>query len=234
MPQHFNLDPTAFLAPFFAVFFGMCIADAGYGLLMLALLAVFIIKMQGDKKLLYMLALCAVATIVVGALTGGWFGDAVQKFIPGMKDKNLALWFDPFKNPMMFFGLAIGLGYFQLITGLIIAFFHNLRQKDFFAAICDQLTWIVMLNSIVLFGASKAGAIPAEAGTVFGYIAIVPAVMIFLFSHREGGIGARLGMGFYNLFSSVFYLGDVLSYLRLMGLPWLLTLSPKYPAIYPW
>ncbi len=218
MPQHFNLDPTAFLAPFFAVFFGMCIADAGYGLLMLALLAVFIIKMQGDKKLLYMLALCAVATIVVGALTGGWFGDAVQKFIPGMKDKSLALWFDPFKTPMMFFGLAIGLGYFQLITGLVIAFFHNIRQKDFVSAICDQLTWIVMLNSIVLFGASKAGAIPAEVGTIFGYMAIVPAVMIFLFSHREGGIGARLGMGFYNLFSSVFYLGDVLSYLRLMAL----------------
>jgi V/A-type H+-transporting ATPase subunit I len=42
--------------------------------------------------------------------------------------------------------------------------------------------------------------------------------MIFLLSSRQGGWGARLGMGFYNLFSSVFYMGDVLSYLRLMGL----------------
>ncbi|MGD9110357.1 MAG: V-type ATPase 116kDa subunit family protein [Phycisphaerales bacterium] len=219
MPQHFNLDPTIFFAPFFAVFFGMCIADAGYGFMMLGLLALFIVKMQGDKKLLYMLGLCAIATVVVGSLTGGWFGDAIQKFIPALKPvREQMMWFDPFENPMIFFGLAVGLGYFQLITGLVIAFFHNLRQKDFIAAICDQLTWIVMLNSIVLFGASKTGAVSAELGRVFGYTAIVPAIMIFLFSHREGGIGARLGMGFYNLFSSVFYLGDVLSYLRLMAL----------------
>jgi V/A-type H+-transporting ATPase subunit I len=75
-----------------------------------------------------------------------------------------------------------------------------------------------MLNSIVLFGASKAGVVPAGLGKVFGILAIIPAVGIFLFSHREGGIGARLGMGFYNVFSTVFYLGDVLSYLRLMAL----------------
>lgn len=218
MPEYFNVDPTAFLTPFFAFFFGMCIADAGYGLLMIALLAYLVKKMQGDKKLLYMLGLCGVATIIVGALTGGWFGDAIQKFVPGMQGKVIALWFDPFKKPLMFFGLAIALGYFQLVFGLFIAFVHNLKMKDFVAAVCDQLTWIVMLNSIVLFGAGKAGAIPARAGLVFGYIALVPAVMIFLFSHREGGIGGRLGMGFYNLFSTVFYLGDVLSYLRLMAL----------------
>ncbi|MFA5422535.1 MAG: V-type ATP synthase subunit I [Phycisphaerae bacterium] len=219
MPQHYNLDPTVFLAPFFAIFFGMCIADAGYGLLMLVLLAFFIVKMQGDKKLLYMLALCAVAVVIIGALTGGWFGDGVQKFIPTLGPvREKMMWFDPFKNPMLFFGLAVGLGYFQLITGLVIAFFHNIRKKDFVAAVCDQLTWIVMLNSIVLLGAAKGGFIPANLARIFGFTAIIPAVMIFLFSHREGGIGARLGMGFYNIFSSVFYLGDVLSYLRLMAL----------------
>jgi V/A-type H+-transporting ATPase subunit I len=224
MPKYFNVDPTAFLMPFFAFFFGMCIADAGYGLLMIALLALIVKKMQGDKKLLYMLGLCAVATIIVGSLTGGWFGDAIKQFAPEkyrpvlLAAREKVMWFDPFKDPMIFFMLAVGLGYFQLITGLFIAFGHNLRRREFTAAICDQLMWIVMLNSIVLFGASKAGAIPAEAGNIFGYVAIVPAVMIFLFSHREGGVGARLGMGFYNLFSTVFYLGDVLSYLRLMAL----------------
>lgn len=224
MPQYLNVDPTAFMMPFFAIFFGMCIADAGYGLLMIALLAVVIKKMQGDKKLLYMLGLCAVATILVGSLTGGWFGDAIKQFTPEKYQPELLaarekiMWFDPFENPMIFFMLAVGLGYFQLITGLFIAFGHNLRRREFVAAICDQLTWIVMLNSLVLFGASRAGAIPTEAGNIFGYLAVVPAVMIFLFSHREGGIGARLGMGFYNLFSTVFYLGDVLSYLRLMAL----------------
>ena len=75
-----------------------------------------------------------------------------------------------------------------------------------------------MLNSIVIFGASKAGALPDVVGAVFGKVALVPAIAIFLFSHREGGWGGRLGMGAYNLFSAIFYMGDVLSYLRLMAL----------------
>jgi V/A-type H+-transporting ATPase subunit I len=217
MPRHTSVDPTKFLAPFFAIFFGMCIADAGYGLLMLGVLAVFIKKMQGDKKLLVMLALCAVATVVVGALTGGWFGDAIQKFILH-RDASIALAFDPFKTPLLFFGVALGLGYIQLVSGLIIAFVHNLRRRDYIAAAFDQANWLVMLNSIVVFALGLTGVLPAVVGKVFGYLAILAAVTIFLLSHREGGMGARLGMGFYNVFSSVFYIGDVLSYLRLMAL----------------
>ena len=217
MPHHLSVDPTPYLAPFFAIFFGMCIADAGYGLLMLGILAFFIKKMQGDKRLLVMLALCAVATIVVGALTGGWFGDAIQKFVLH-RDANLALAFDPFKAPLVFFGVALGLGYIQLVSGLIIGFVHNLKMRNYMAAAFDQMNWIVLLNSIVLFALGVTGMIPAAVGTVFGYLAILAAATIFLFSHREGGIGARLGMGFYNVFSSIFYLGDVLSYLRLMAL----------------
>jgi len=217
MPHHLSVDPTPYLSPYFAIFFGMCIADAGYGLLMLAILAFFIKKMQGDKKLLVMLALCAVATVVVGALTGGWFGDAIQKFVLH-RDANLALAFDPFKAPLVFFGVALGLGYIQLVSGLIIGFVHNLKTRNYIAAAFDQLNWIVLLNSIVLYALGITGVIPSAAGGMFGYLALVAAATIFLFSHREGGIGARLGMGFYNVFSSIFYLGDVLSYLRLMAL----------------
>jgi V/A-type H+-transporting ATPase subunit I len=220
MPQHFEVDPTAFLAPFFALFFALCLTDAGYGLVMVVLIALFVNKMQGDKKLMLMLGMCSAATVVAGALTGGWFGDAVQTFIPALKPlREKMMWFDPLEKPMIFFALALALGYFQILTGLFIAFVHNLKRKQFAAAIFDQLTWLVMLNSIVIFGASKAGAgIPAAVGSFFGILALVPAAMIFLFSHREGGLGARLGMGFYNLFSAIFYMGDVLSYLRLMAL----------------
>jgi len=186
---------------------------------MIVIAIFFLKKIQGDKKLMLMLAICAVATVVVGALTGGWFGDAIEKFFPALLPlRKKMMWFDPFKDPMKFFILAIGLGYFQILTGLFIAFVHNLKQKQFIAAVCDQLTWLVMLNSLVIFGASKAGVVPQKIGTIFGYTALIPAVTIFIFSHREGGVGARLGMGFYNLFSSIFYLGDVLSYLRLMAL----------------
>ncbi len=219
MPQHFEVDPTAFLAPFFALFFAMCLTDAGYGLAIIALMVFFIKKMQGDKKLMRMLGICSVVTIVAGALTGGWFGDAVQQFIPVLKPlREKMMWFDPLERPMIFFGLSLVLGYVQILTGLVIAFAHNIKRRDYIAALCDQLTWLVMLNSIVIFGMSKAGPVSAEIGKFFGWLALVPAGMILLLSQRHGGWAGRIGMGAYNLFSAIFYMGDVLSYLRLMAL----------------
>ena len=215
MPQHFNIDPTAFLAPFFAVFFALCLTDAGYGIIMIAITALFIKKMQGDKKLMWMLGICSAVTVAAGALTGGWFGDAVQQLNIGWLNtaRDKMMWFDPLENPMMFFNISLALGYIHILTGLVIAFVHNLKQKDYAAAIFDQLTWLVMLNSIVIAIADIGGL-----RSFFGKLALVPAVMIFLFSQREGNWGGRLGMGAYNLFSTIFYMGDVLSYLRLMAL----------------
>ena len=218
MPQHFEVDPTVFLAPFFALFFALCLTDAGYGLVMAALMGLFIWKMQGDKKLMWMLGICAAATFIAGALTGGWFGNAIQMFILGKPNKSIALWFDPFEKPMTFFILSLGLGYFQIMAGLAVGFGHSLKRHDYLSAICDYLSWLVMLNSIVLFLAAKFGAIPAPIGKVFGIIALLPAAIILLLSERQGGWAGRIGMGVYNLFSTIFYMGDVLSYLRLMAL----------------
>ncbi len=219
MPQHFEVDPTVFLAPFFAIFFGLCLTDAGYGLVIIALMIFFIKKIQGDKKLMWMLGICSAATVVAGALTGGWFGDAIQQFIPILKPlRAKMMWFDPFEKPMMFFGLSLALGYVQIMAGLIIAFVHNIKRKQYIAGLCDQFTLLVMLNSIAIFAASKAGVLPIEIGKFFGILALIPAAVIVLFSHREGGWGSRIGMGAYNLFSTIFYVGDVLSYIRLMAL----------------
>jgi V/A-type H+-transporting ATPase subunit I len=219
MPQYFEVDPTVLLAPFFALFFALCLTDAGYGLVIIALLAIFIKKMQGDKKLMWMLGICSAATVAAGALTGGWFGDAVQQFIPALQPlRQKMMWFDPLEKPMIFFVTSLALGYIQLIFGIFIAFVHNLRRHQYVAAVCDQLTWLLMLNSIVALVLSKSGLLPAWLGTFLVWTIIAPAAAIFLFSHREGGWGARLGMGFYQLFSTIFYVGDVLSYVRLMAL----------------
>jgi V/A-type H+-transporting ATPase subunit I len=218
MPQHFEVDPTVFLAPFFALFFALCLTDAGYGLVMAVLIGLFIWKMQGDKKLMWMLGICAAATFIAGALTGGWFGNAIQMFILGKPNKSIALWFDPFEKPMTFFVLSLGLGYFQIMAGLAVGFGHSLKRRDYLSAVCDYLSWLVMLNSVVIFLAAKFGAIPAPIGKIFGIVALIPAAIILLFSERQGGWAGRIGMGVYNLFSTIFYMGDVLSYLRLMAL----------------
>jgi vacuolar-type H+-ATPase subunit I/STV1 len=69
------------------------------------------------------------------------------------------MWFDPLEKPMIFFALALALGYFQILTGLFIAFVHNLKRKQFAAAMFDQLTWLVMLNSIVIFSCSATAKV---------------------------------------------------------------------------
>jgi len=224
MPQHFEIDPTALLAPFFAIFFALCLTDAGYGLVIIAFTVYLIKKMQGDKKFMWMLCICSVITLVAGAVTGGWFGDGVQQLSTAFgwpwlaKARESMMLFDPMKEPMVFFRLSLALGYLHIMVGLIAAFLHNLKQKKFTAAVCDQLTWLVMLNSIVLKLFGTGFGLSAESAAVFGKIAIAPAVVIVLFSQRQGNWAGRIGMGCYQLFSTIFYMGDVLSYLRLMAL----------------
>ena len=219
MPISSGVDPTVCLAPFFMLFFGICLADVGYGLVMVAVILWLIKKTQGDKKPLWMFLICAAITIPIGAITGSWFGDAVPTFIPVLNPiREKLMLTDPIGDPTVLFKLAVILGYIQLMTGLAIAFVHNLRQNNYVAAICDNLTWLVMLNCIVIFGLSKAGMAPTMLGKFLGLLAIVPGGIILLFSQRQGRWAGRIGMGAYNLFSTVFYLGDVLSYLRLAAL----------------
>ena len=223
MPRHIEVDPTIFLAPFFALFFGLCLTDAGYGLIMVALAVYFIRKTQGDKKFGYMFLICSVLTVICGAILGGWFGDAIQllniPWLNAIRAFFLRFGFDPSANPMVFFAVALIIGYIQLMFGITVAFFSKLSRKDVASAVCDHLTWLIMLNCLAAYGFTTTGKfLTPEHGHIFLKIAAVPAATIFLFSHREGGIVARLGMGFYNLASTMFYIGDILSYVRLMAL----------------
>ncbi|MHC4665063.1 MAG: V-type ATP synthase subunit I [Planctomycetota bacterium] len=223
MPQRIEVDPTVFLAPFFALFFGLCLTDAGYGIIMVALSVYLLRKLQGDKKFAALMLICSVSTIVCGALTGGWFGDAIQTIgVPALVNARAAILrfgFDPAKNPEIFFRLALALGYIQLLSGILVAFFYKLRQRRIVEAIGAHLTWFVMLNCFAAyFFSTKHILVPERYGVFFLRFAILPAILIVLFSHNEGGIGGRLGMGIFNLFSAIFYIGDILSYVRLMAL----------------
>lgn len=219
MPHTSDVDPTVFLAPFFALFFGICLTDAAYGLVMIGFMWWLLKKIKGDAKFIKMMLICSVTTVIAGALTGGWCGDAIQVFFPKLNGfRNAFMWFDPLKKPMYFFNISLALGYLQIVFGIGVAFWHKWQRGDKRDAIYDHGTWLVWLNSLAIFGLAKAGLLPASLGTLFACVAIVPAIGIVLFSEREGGWGARIGMGCYNVFSTVFYVGDVLSYIRLMAL----------------
>ena len=153
MPAHFEIDPTPLLAPWFAVFFALCLTDAGYGILLAVISLLLMKKLGAGKKLLSLFIICGIFTIFAGAATGGWFGDIVDKlgigFLTRFRDRVLV--FNPIKNPMPFFLLSLALGYFQIIYGIIIEIYDSVRQGNVSGAIFEQLPWFLLLISIVGF-----------------------------------------------------------------------------------
>jgi V/A-type H+-transporting ATPase subunit I len=223
MPQAREVDPTPLTAPFFALFFGFCLTDAGYGIVLASLSLILMRYIKGGRKLLWLLFVGGLFTILMGAITGGWFGltdDTIPSWLGWVGGMRRALMqFDPFDSPMVMFGLALMLGFIQVTFGLIIAMVENFRRRDFMAGIFDQITWIVLLWSLVLYALSRTSVVPAEYTPVFKYGAYAAAIGIVAFSYRASrNPGTRVAWGLYNLYGITGYLGDVLSYTRLLAL----------------
>lgn len=215
MPSPRELDPTALLAPFFAIFFGFCLTDAGYGIALVVIAALLMRKLGAGNKLIGMLFIGGFFTIVAGALVGGWFGDLPDKlgWSPLLSFKNRLMWFDPLTNPMPFFILSLGLGYVHMIYGIVIEIIDCLRVGRIGDALLGQLPWFVALNSLVamvLFGRSLPGwASPALLVLV---LASVAAIVVF----TQRAPGAALPQAFWF---ALFWLLLVFFAARLGGLP---------------
>ncbi len=234
MPHHQEYDPTPLLAPFFALFFALCLTDAAYGILLAGLAFFMMKKMVGGGKLLKLLFISGLVTVGAGAITGGWFGDGFQRmpfaFLKVAREKMLL--FDPMVSPMTFLILVIGLGYFQILFGLCVGFVDGLRRRDAASALTEKLPFIVISLSIISLivgllvwvrGGGEMGAIMSDPSgrlrvwAPLGLITLSLLVLVFL-SVREGSPFERLFFGLYNAFTLIFYMGDILSYLRLMAL----------------
>jgi V/A-type H+-transporting ATPase subunit I len=153
MPKPNEIDPTPFLAPFFAIFFALCLTDAGYGLI-LTFLSFFLMKKYPQaKKFLTLLLICSIFTIFAGAITNGWFGDFFDKFnLSFLKElKNKLVLFDPFKNPLIFFIISLVLGYIHLNYGFLLEVYEAFRIKNPLPAIFNEGSWFLILNSLILY-----------------------------------------------------------------------------------
>jgi V/A-type H+-transporting ATPase subunit I len=221
-PQPAESDPTPFFAFFFALFFGICLTDAGYGLLLIASSLLFLKLLPlgpTTRKMFRMMVIAGVFTVIVGVLTGGFFGLSFEwsPALSGLRETLMVL--DPLDPDQMFyfFYFSLGLGYLHLFIGYLIGLFEALRRKDTQTALFRKLPWLlVMLLVPLAVGLPMLGASGGWAW--YGVIAVGLYVVAFSGVGDDSGL-PRLGAGIFNLytgFSGLF--SDILSYARLFAL----------------
>jgi len=235
VPRYFEIDPTPFVSIFFAIFFGLCLTDAGYGIILGILTLVFAFRMKAAKQFLMLIFIGSMFTIIAGALFNGWFGDLPAYLGYGDISLKIAILGDPVNSDtgsMNFFRLALALGVVHVVFGLFIKFFDSLRRKDWGGAFFDGLPWIMVIVPIVILLLSTEFAVsmqlvsaplfPSSISRILIWPIIAGALVIIFFAARqEKSWGFRIFMGFLNLTivnGLTSFLGDFLSYIRLMAL----------------
>ena len=222
LPLATEVDPTAIMAPFYFIFFGLMLSDAAYGIILAA--ACFAIskkfKLEGTmQKMIKLLFWGGISTFIWGALFGGWFGDAVSVFTKTFLGREIAInpiWFDPLEEPMTLLVFSIILGGIHLFTGMAIQAYMLIKAGKPWDALFDIGFWYMLIIGLVLFGVG--GSVAAILATVGKWLAIVGAVGILVTGGRnKKGFGKITG-GLGSLYGITSYLSDALSYSRLLAL----------------
>jgi V/A-type H+/Na+-transporting ATPase subunit I len=227
LPNYSELDPTPFLAPFFMLFFGLCLGDGGYGLLIWLAATLLKPKVKANMKgLLTLGQYLGLATLVVGILTGSVFGIALDqmewKWLAGVKqyfitEGNYADKLGGY-NPMMVFAVVIGV--IQILFGMMVKVMKVHKQHGFSHAV-GHLAWVVFIVGLIIFGALNAFEVLMPiAGLYILYIIIGLSVGIILFYNTPGkNIFLNFGSALWNTYNmATGLLGDTLSYIRLFAL----------------
>lgn len=214
LPAYGTLDPNPLMAPFFILFYGIMMADMGYGLLMV-IASVIISKKYRPKgtsgELFSLLGLCGISTFIMGALTGGFFGDFLTQLVaivsPGTVFA-LPKLFDPLDDLTMILIGSMALGMVQIVTGMAISLIEKCKRKKFLDAFFEEITWWIVFIGIALLALGKGAA-----------VLYVGCALVLLGPIVQGKGWGKLTGVFGSLYNHVTgYFGDILSYTRLMAL----------------
>lgn len=214
LPAYDNVDPNPLMAPFFILFYGIMMADMGYGTLMMIASLVVLKKYRPKGTMEHffgLLGLCGVSTFAMGAITGGFFGDFIPQFariINPASTLELPALFTPLDDTLMILIGAMCLGFVQIVTGMAISLINKIKNGQYMDALWEEVTWWIIFagTGLAVTGITKlvlyAGIVMVLVGagwTAKGF-GKVTAVFGSLYNHVTG------------------YFGDILSYSRLMAL----------------
>lgn len=220
IPNRSETDPTPFVAPFFILFFAMCIGDLGYGLVLAAAFWLAMKKLDVSlqaKSFFRLFFYCGLVTVVVGVFTRGYFGidgDLLPGFLkfPGTMD----IIKDP--KPLMLICAALGL--IHISVGVAIEMYDNMRENSVWLGFCEQGTTLLLWFGLAVLAAGfwliKVDAV-GWAGVYI--LAAGAAGIVFLSNISSKSIAGKFFGGLFNLYGLFGgTIGDVASYLRLYAL----------------
>ena len=212
MPQYGEIDPTPLFAPFYFIFSGIMIGDAGYGLLVFILtrLALKVLKLNDStKKMVSFISYISVSSIIWGLIFGSFFGDVVE--LPAL--------INPSEDYYLMIGMSLLLGGIHLFFALGIKAYMNIRDKKFLDAVYDVGFWYMAVIGAIVFIIAMSLKLNSTITNIGKWSLILGLIGIVLTGGRtEDSVGAKLGWGLYSAYGITSYIGDFVSYLRLMAL----------------
>ena len=220
LPAYDGVDPNPLMAPFFILFYGLMMADMGYGLLMIIAAVVAMKKIKpraGTLSFCQLLLWGGISTFVMGFLTGGFFGDALAQIgkILGKPDGWGELWclFNPMNDSMMVLIGAMVLGLIHLNTGMVISVVEKVKKGDAESAIWeDGSLWVILIGIIFMV---------LDIGSIAGVplVLVLGCLMLFYGGSREAKGFGKVTSVFSTLYNTLTgWFGDILSYSRIMAL----------------
>lgn len=213
LPKYDELDLTPFYAPFYMLFFGLCLGDMGYGLLLViaGLVAMFALpKFKGYGQLVFWLG---IGSLIMPLLSGTFFGMKLAEIIPSMPDDIKGLFFSDLKM----FWFAIIFGIFQIVFAKVMRGIDCLRRKMWDNALTNfgwalVVTWCAFAYASMEMGTKL---LPPMVSNVMGLVGLV---LVLFCSKPTKFFLLRPVMGIISLYDITGFFGDVLSYIRLFGL----------------
>ena len=215
LPAYDGVDPNPLMAPFFILFYGIMMADMGYGLLMI-LASIIITKKSRPKgtsgQMFGLMFSCGISTFLMGALTGGFFGDFLPQLVgiidPDTTFKALPSLFTPLDDTITILIGAMALGFVQIVTGMAISFVEKIKKGQIMDAIWEELTWWVVFAGIACMALGVTNIVL--------YVGLAMVVVGSGWSAKGFGKVTAIFGSVYKQVTG--YFGDILSYSRLMTL----------------
>lgn len=221
LPLYNELDPTSILTIFYLIFFGLMVGDVGYGLILTfgCFLALKLIDFKEKmRKSVKMFSYIGISIILCGFLYGSIFGITFFTPIP-VKNGGYKPILDTQTDIVFMLVLSMVIGMIHIYTGLILKGINCLIQKDYAGVFCDSILWILTLSSGAMFLLVGTGAINLGSANVYGIIfGICIAGLMVTQGRSSKTIGGKIGGGLYGVYGLTSYIGDIVSYTRIVAL----------------